>query len=560
MHFNSNLTLMQGIDAQNEGRLEEARKLYNLVLLSEPHNSDAHHNLGIISLIYSKLDDALVNFKNALTNNPIQTAGIMGNIGIESSFNPEIINQSENAFGLLQLRHDRLDNFRKFQAANPEMNLIDQQMKFIFEQGDPNSPYKDAIAAKYFQEIMAGTNPESVARLFDKRFERSSGWLVDPSDPSKGFNPFGKTTKDRMNLAKDIYGYYTGEGGPTNLNQITDTKKKPESKNFIGKIRDMVSDPNFSDDLRLWANSMRYKPDQSLALSLMESKKAREEKRLLQVQKNATMSYVNNMPEGTLKNMLLTAAAGGAEMSDLIKMMNDDRKLIMNTEIKLGGEFDKHDTVKKFYGRADALRTILGNARKPSQAGDVAIVYTFMKMLDPTSTVNKGELAMAQNIGSIPTRIASLYNALLVGEVNLTADQRAGIVNSAKQTYDESKVGYEATYNHYLKKADQYGLNSENFIRRYGLNEEQYSDLTKITQGFPNDINQTPDVNLEVPFTSDQLDYDKFEQWLEESESSILPTWRTLDDAAKFDIMTKIYKQQLQAGNEAEFNKFIIQQ
>ena len=58
MHFNSNLTLMQGICAQNEGRLEEARKLYNLVLLSEPHNSDAHHNLGIISLIYSKLDDA----------------------------------------------------------------------------------------------------------------------------------------------------------------------------------------------------------------------------------------------------------------------------------------------------------------------------------------------------------------------------------------------------------------------------------------------------------------------------------------------------------------------
>ena len=508
----------------------------------------------------NQMTDQIWQSLNALTNNPIQTAGIMGNIGIESSFDPEIINQSENAFGFLQLRNDRLDNFRKFQSVNPEMSLVDQQLKFIFEQGNPSSPYKDAIAAKYFEEIMSGKNPESVARLFDKRFERSGGWLVDPSDPSKGYNPFGTSTKDRMNLAKDIYGYYTGEGGSTNLNEITVKGQKPESKNFIGKIRDMMGDPNFSDDLRLWANSMRYKPDQSLALSLMESKKAREEKRLLQVQKNATMSYVNNMPEGTLKNMLLTAAAGGAEMSDLIKMMNDERKLVMNTEIKLGGEFDKHDTVKKFYGRADALRTILGNARKPSQAGDVAIVYTFMKMLDPTSTVNKGELAMAQNIGNIPTRIASLYNALLVGEVNLTADQRAGIVNSAKQTYDESKVGYEATYNHYLQKADQYGLNAENFVRRYGLNEEQYSDLTKITKDFSNDINQTPDVKLDVPFTPEELDYDKFEQWLEESESSILPTWRTLDDAAKFDIMSQLYKQELQAGNEAEFNKFIIQQ
>ena len=508
----------------------------------------------------NEITDQIWQSLNALTNNPIQTAGIMGNIGIESSFDPDIVNQSENAFGLLQLRNDRLDNFRKFQAANPEMSLVDQQLKFIFEQGNPNSPYKDAIAAKYFEEIMAGKNPESVARLFDKRFERSGGWLVDPNDPSKGYNQFGRSTVDRMNLAKDIYGYYTGEGGSVNLNQTTDTKKKPESKNFIGKIRDMMGDPNFSDDLRLWANSMRYKPDQNLALSLIENKKAREEKRLLQVQKNATMSYVNNMPEGTLKNMLLTAAAGGAEMSDLIKMMNDERKLIMDTEIKLADKFDKNEIVDNFMKRADYLGTILGNARNPSQTGDVAIVYTFMKMLDPDSTVNPGELALARNIGDIPTRIASLYNSLLVGEVNLTADQRKALVNSAKQSYDESKIAYQSVYDHYLKKAEAYGLNPENFIQRYGLNEEQYGDLSSLVGDFSKDINQTPDVKLDVPFTPEELDYDKFEQWLEESESSILPTWRTLDNAAKFDIMSQLYKQELQAGNEAEFNKFIIQQ
>ena len=272
------------------------------------------------------------------------------------------------------------------------------------------------------------------------------------------------------------------------------------------------------------------------------------------------MSYVNNMPEGTLKNMLLTAAAGGAEMSDLIKMMNDERKLIMDTEIKLADKFDKNEIVDNFMKRADYLGTILGNARNPSQTGDVAIVYTFMKMLDPDSTVNPGELALARNIGDIPTRIASLYNSLLVGEVNLTADQRKALVNSAKQSYDESKIAYQSVYDHYLKKAEAYGLNPENFIQRYGLNEEQYGDLSSLVGDFSKDINQTPDVKLDVPFTPEELDYDKFEQWLEESESSILPTWRTLDNAAKFDIMSQLYKQELQAGNEAEFNKFIIQQ
>ena len=70
MNLNISNTLNQGINAQNNGQFQEAVRLYQIVLSSEPNNSDAYFNLGIISLVYLKIDEALINFKNAIVNNP----------------------------------------------------------------------------------------------------------------------------------------------------------------------------------------------------------------------------------------------------------------------------------------------------------------------------------------------------------------------------------------------------------------------------------------------------------------------------------------------------------
>ena len=49
MNLNISNTLNEGISAQNNGQFQEAARLYRIVLSSEPNNSDAYHNLGIIS-------------------------------------------------------------------------------------------------------------------------------------------------------------------------------------------------------------------------------------------------------------------------------------------------------------------------------------------------------------------------------------------------------------------------------------------------------------------------------------------------------------------------------
>ena len=60
--------LNQDINAQNDGPFQKDVRLYLIVLIQEPNNSDAYHKLVIISLAYSKIDEVLINFKNAIVN------------------------------------------------------------------------------------------------------------------------------------------------------------------------------------------------------------------------------------------------------------------------------------------------------------------------------------------------------------------------------------------------------------------------------------------------------------------------------------------------------------
>lgn len=63
--------------------------------------------------------------------------------------------------------------------------------------------------------------------------------------------------------------------------------------------------------------------------------------------------------------------------------------------------------------RYTALASII---KDTSGSSDIAITYTFMKMLDPTSAIQQGEYATAENAGGIPEYIRNAYNKIVSGE------------------------------------------------------------------------------------------------------------------------------------------------
>jgi hypothetical protein len=67
-------------------------------------------------------------------------------------------------------------------------------------------------------------------------------------------------------------------------------------------------------------------------------------------------------------------------------------------------------------------------------AGDVSLIFAFMKIIDPGSTVRESEFATAEQTAGIPTRIVTLYNKALEGD-RLGPTQRANFKAEARNLF-----------------------------------------------------------------------------------------------------------------------------
>ena len=111
----------------------------------------------------------------------------------------------------------------------------------------------------------------------------------------------------------------------------------------------------------------------------------------------------------------------------------------------------------------------------PSPASDMALIFGFMKLLDPTSTVREGEYASAQNTTGVPGRVINAFNNAKDGII-LNQDQRQDFLNLAKNQY-ESRLGeYSGLKTMYTKLAKRKGFDPENVVLEFNIPEEVVSD------------------------------------------------------------------------------------
>ena len=117
-------------------------------------------------------------------------------------------------------------------------------------------------------------------------------------------------------------------------------------------------------------------------------------------------------------------------------------------ESRLRTEFNSLESVKDFAIRNSALGSIEASAQDPSAAGDISLIFAYMKMLDPKSVVRDGEFATAQSAGSVPQTIWSKYNQLLTGE-RLAPAVRQDFVNRANKLYTRASEDFGKVYTRY---------------------------------------------------------------------------------------------------------------
>lgn len=102
----------------------------------------------------------------------------------------------------------------------------------------------------------------------------------------------------------------------------------------------------------------------------------------------------------------------------------------LRKEYSGGLEYKRYDDVRASYERVRA------SAQRDSGAGDLGLIFGFMKLLDPGSVVREGEFANAENTAGVPDRIRNLYNRIVSGD-RLNQDQRQEFVSTAGDLYQQ---------------------------------------------------------------------------------------------------------------------------
>ena len=131
----------------------------------------------------------------------------------------------------------------------------------------------------------------------------------------------------------------------------------------------------------------------------------------------------------------------------------------------LRGEYDKKSA--NFKQVQEAFARVQASAEDADAAGDIALVFNFMKMMDPGSAVKQDEYATAANAGGVDSSVRNMFNKLLDGEF-LNPSQRDMFMNRSKKLLKAAENINKKDYNDTLRLGKRYGLSKDDIFGKQG--------------------------------------------------------------------------------------------
>lgn len=136
-------------------------------------------------------------------------------------------------------------------------------------------------------------------------------------------------------------------------------------------------------------------------------------------------------------------------------------------ESNLRKEFNSLPEIKNFKDVEFGYNKIKESSKDPSAAGDLSIIYGFMKMNDPGSVVRESEFATADQARaamsrleesgvSMPSIVVSAIQKLETGQ-RLLPEQRQDFINQSSSLYRAQALQVNRAKDQYSKIAESYG-------------------------------------------------------------------------------------------------------
>jgi len=180
--------------------------------------------------------------------------------------------------------------------------------------------------------------------------------------------------------------------------------------------------------------------------------------------KQAEEDRQSKASQNSLKNQLEMAKY----LNEVQKMQLDQQKT-RKEDAKTQFTQEK-DLRKEFTALAKPFRETITNFNKayafaskknPTGASDIALVFSYMKALDPRSVVREGEQAQTENAGGVPAYVRNFYNKLLTGQ-KFDPQVRKDILDASKSLVQGQIQTQKDLEKEYLGYSQRNNLNQEN--------------------------------------------------------------------------------------------------
>lgn len=312
-----------------------------------------------------------------------------------------------------------------------------------------NKDVQEKLARAIFDKQGSGAWPGAV-----KEMRKAGNQLVKKPLSAMKQGIFGQSEGNNMQqqsrggLLQSIF----GGGGPRTME---DEQARLRRLQFANAMNSLIH-PEMRRDMQPEIDAQRDVINRNKSVAFLKQRAAAGDK----IAQAALGGLEGGADIGSVMGAYLKSAMAGQDTSKLNSEMSSLRK-----------EFTGLGTVKEFQSQVTSLGRVIASAENPSAAGDLALIFNFMKVLDPGSTVREGEFATAQNAGGVGDRVRALYNNVVSG-TRLTKDQRADFVGRATALYKNAEENFADTRKTYTDIAEKLGYDVNIAVPNFGYGGE----------------------------------------------------------------------------------------
>lgn len=142
------------------------------------------------------------------------------------------------------------------------------------------------------------------------------------------------------------------------------------------------------------------------------------------------------------------------------------------------------DALSKDYKKVrDSYNRVVASGQEPSAAGDLALIFNYMKILDPGSVVRESEFATAAASGSFGERLQAAAQKILRGE-RLSDEMRKDFINRGKVLYERQAETQQLNVDKYTKLAQKRGLDPKDVVSDVQTTEKKRKVWNPTTNSF----------------------------------------------------------------------------